>query len=197
MATHQTTSEFEILLAQVRDGSEKATTELVERYGRQLLLFVRRKMRRGKLRSKFDSVDFVQSIWAAFFAVSGRMDDFNTADSLVRYLSGMAKNRLANEFRKRFELLKYNIKLEVDMDEPRSTALPADVPSASQVAIAREVLDRILEGRTELQQQVIKLRLSGHRYVEIASMLRIDEGSARRIVREVHRDLEHEYGTTP
>ena len=198
MATHQTVTDFDALIAQIRDGSDEAVTELVERYGRQLLLYVRRRMRRGKLRAKFDSVDFVQSIWASFFAVSRRMDDFNTADSLVRYLSGMARNRMAYEFRKRFNVAKYNITLEVEMDEQAlttSTALSADAPSASQVAIAREVLDRMLDGRSELHQQIIKMRLAGHRYVDIAKALDIDEGSARRIVREVHREMANEHGT--
>src|SRR5688572_23874581 len=58
--------DFSTLMQCVREGSADATKELLDRYGPHVLRVVRRKLNR-KLRPKFDSVDFVQDVWASFF----------------------------------------------------------------------------------------------------------------------------------
>src|SRR5262249_14283511 len=54
------------LMERIRAGSQEAARELCDRYGSHILRVVRRKLDK-KLRSKFDSVDFLQSVWTSFF----------------------------------------------------------------------------------------------------------------------------------
>ena len=58
--------DFPSLMQQISMGSEDAAWELVERYGELIRRAVRRVLNK-KLRSKFDSLDFVQLVWSSFF----------------------------------------------------------------------------------------------------------------------------------
>lgn len=53
--------DFFYLIGRVREGSEDAAWQLVERYGGHIRRTVRRALD-PRLRSKFDSLDFVQSV---------------------------------------------------------------------------------------------------------------------------------------
>src|SRR6478736_4128141 len=65
-------SEFAALIEQVRAGSQEAAWTLVEKYGRDVQRFVRRTLHQ-RLRSKFDSLDFVQIVWGSFFRAPDRL----------------------------------------------------------------------------------------------------------------------------
>src|SRR5262245_41197954 len=54
------------LLERIRAGDEVAARELLARYEAQVRLVVRRQLPK-LLRSRFDSLDFLQSVWASFF----------------------------------------------------------------------------------------------------------------------------------
>ena len=47
-----------------------------------------------ELRSKFDSLDFVQWVWLSFFRVRDKADRFERPEHLVKFLAGMARNKV-------------------------------------------------------------------------------------------------------
>src|SRR5664279_4008959 len=53
-------------LARIQAGDEEAARELLTRYEAEVRLVVRRQLPR-LLRSRFDSLDFMQSVWGSFF----------------------------------------------------------------------------------------------------------------------------------
>src|SRR4051794_15485658 len=53
-------------LARIQAGDEEAARELLARYEAEVRLVVRRQLPR-LLRSRFDSLDFLQSVWGSFF----------------------------------------------------------------------------------------------------------------------------------
>lgn len=59
---------FASLMQRVREGSQDAAHELFQQYGPHILRIVRRKLHKT-MRSKYDSSDFVQAVWASFFAI--------------------------------------------------------------------------------------------------------------------------------
>src|SRR5215211_2626321 len=77
--------EFRELLTRAQQGSEDAARELYEKYVAHVLRCVRNRMWR-RLRSKFDSQDFVQSVWKSFFHDGGKLPDFQTPADLMSYL---------------------------------------------------------------------------------------------------------------
>ncbi|HMF35814.1 MAG TPA: ECF-type sigma factor, partial [Isosphaeraceae bacterium] len=54
------------LLARIKNGDEEAARELLNRYESKVRLVVRRQLPR-LLRPRFDSIDFLQSVWGSFF----------------------------------------------------------------------------------------------------------------------------------
>src|SRR5438093_3787651 len=81
-----TQGEFTALMERVRRGSNGAAEELVARYGAHILRVVRAKLSK-KLRPKFDSADFVQSVWASFFGGGSDIQEIRQEDGLAAYLA--------------------------------------------------------------------------------------------------------------
>src|SRR5277367_1887044 len=97
---------FRELLHRVLDGSEDAARQLQEQYGEYIIMAVRRRMPR-RLRSKFDSVDFVQDVWASFFRTAERQ--FSSPDHLVAYLTRMAQNKVVDAARAGLDTFKRDV----------------------------------------------------------------------------------------
>ena len=79
-------------MRRVREGSEDAAWEVFVRYGGYIRRAVRRVLN-PKLRSKFDSLDFVQWVWLSFFRMRDKADRFETPQQLVKFLAGMAQQQ--------------------------------------------------------------------------------------------------------
>ena len=62
--------------------------------------------------SKFDSMDFVQSVWLSFFKNRAAIADFQTASQLVAFLATAARNKVCTESRRRLYTQKHDIRRE-------------------------------------------------------------------------------------
>ena len=58
-------NEFEVQMERVRAGSQRAVRALLERYKQPIFRAIRRRLHK-ELRSRYDSEDFVQSVWSSF-----------------------------------------------------------------------------------------------------------------------------------
>ena len=89
-----------VFLQRIASGDEGAARELLQRYEPEVRLVVRRQLPR-LLRSRFDSLDFLQSVWGSFFR---RMRDapteFEDSRHLVAFLARAAKNKVIDEYRR-------------------------------------------------------------------------------------------------
>jgi len=109
-------NDFERLMEGVRSGSEEAAWELVATYGESLRRAVRRVLN-GKLRSKFDSFDFVQLVWKSFFCATNAAQQCKSPEELVAFLSSMARNKVRMEIRKRLKSPGYDVGRERPLDD--------------------------------------------------------------------------------
>ncbi len=179
-------SDFGALMRQIREGSETASRELVVNYGRHVLRMVRRKLSRS-LRSKFDSQDFVQAVWASFFAFQPDRYRFDRPEELVAFLTEMARNKVVEVVRQRMQTEKYNVNRERSLGGSES---PTDSPISSQpppdeIAIAREEWQRLLESQPAHYQQILQLLGGGHARQEVARDLGLSEKTIYRVVRKL------------
>ena len=131
-------------LARIQAGDEEAARELLTRYEAEVRLVVRRQLPR-LLRSRFDSLDFLQSVWGSFFQrVRSGPADFEDSRHLVAFLARAAKNKVIDEYRRAASQ-----KQDMHREEPlwvdggRPKDVPADSDTPSQVAQAREVFGRL------------------------------------------------------
>jgi len=179
--------EFAALMERIREGSPEAAQELFERYGPHIFRVVRRQLHRN-LRSKYDSADFAQAVWASFFAVHPARLRFEGPEALIAYLAEMARNKVIDATRQRFQTIKYNIGREESLEQSETIKRqqPASRdPTPSQVVRAKERWDQIVANLSETQQRVITLLLEGYTHEEIATRLGLNERTIRRLVRKV------------
>src|SRR6476619_2628517 len=84
-------------LGRIQAGDDEAARELLTRYEPEVRLVVRRQLPRI-LRSRFDSLDFLQSVWGGFFRrVRTGPADFEDSRHLVAFLARAAKNKVIDE----------------------------------------------------------------------------------------------------
>ena len=183
--------EFRELMNEVRSGSEDAAVKFLDLYGDHIYRAVRRRLNRA-LRPRFDSQDFVQAVWASFFRHRSQVVKFKRPDELVAFLTRVAGNKVIDECRHRMQTQKANVNRECSIDEDLSPgASPAGRdPAPSQVAIAKEQWERMIEGVPPHYRRILELRADGETYERIAEMLDVNEKTVRRVLRKLGSRLE-------
>lgn len=178
---------FQDLMQQVKEGSDDAVQELLEMCNGPVYRIVRHNLSR-KLRSQFDSTDFVQAMWASFFENMGAISEFERPENLIAFLARVASNKVIDEGRRRLKSQKRNVELQVSRDDPLTEpvhAMVANDPSASQVAIANEEWSRLIKGQSPRDQEILELRAAGKRTAEIAQKLGLHESTIRRVIQKL------------
>jgi RNA polymerase sigma factor (sigma-70 family) len=175
-------------LARIHAGDQDAARDLLMRYEAEVRLVVRRQLPR-MLRSRFDSVDFLQSVWGSFFhRVRTVPTEFEDGRHLVAFLARAAKNKVIDEFRKagsQKQDMRREEPIWSDGEKPRE--LPGDLETASQVAEAREAFDHLRNLVPEERRAILELKAEGLSSREIGDRLGISERTVQRVLEELRR----------
>jgi len=179
------------LLEQAWKDSDGSAREVVERYAPYILRAVRRRLDK-KLRSKFDSTDFVQAVWASFFALPPERVQFKRHQELVSFLMGLARNKVVDVVRQRLETEKYDVKRETPLFDSASMNfrdMAGKGPTASQVAIAKEEWQRAENPKTPRDERIVNWIRRGQSLEAIAREIGV---SVKTIQRVLHRIAQHQ-----
>jgi RNA polymerase sigma-70 factor (ECF subfamily) len=182
-------TDFNVLMGRVRAGDAGAYEELLARYGGAVRSAVRRRLHE-RLRNHYDSLDFVQDVWASFLAIDPDRYRFADQDALVKFLCRIARNKVVEVFRRRFATRRADIRRELPLesrDESRGGPVGRDA-TPSQVAIADEQLAGMMRQLSEGHRAVLERLRDGHTHAEVAAMLNVSVRTVERIVRRL-RDL--------
>ncbi len=183
----ETNQSFQSLMERVQKGCPDAVCLLVEQYGHHIVRAVRRSLAR-EMRSKFDSTDFAQAVWASFFRVPDRADELRTPEALLAFLTTLARNKVVQEFRRRLQSQKYNLRAERSAEDSAVAVTLTDrQPSPSQMAQARERQQLMLQKLPDRHQPILGLRLAGKTCEEIAAELGVSERTVRRALQSLAR----------
>jgi len=195
-ATRHGESELTDFLRRIQAGDESAARELPSRFEAEVRLVVRRQLPR-LLRSRFDSLDFLQSVWGSFFRrMRTAPTEFEDSRHLVAFLARAAKNKVIDEYRRaasRKQDMHREEPLWGDGMRPREVPDPADSPS--EVAQAHEVLVRLRELMPEDRQAILEMKAEGLSSKDIGERLGISERTVQRVLEELRRRMEAEWGT--
>ncbi len=181
--------EFAALVSRIKKGSDEALLELVEKYGKHVFRAVHRKLSRA-IQSKFDSGDFVQAVWASFFESRERLFEFSTPRDLVMFLVRVATNKVTDEIRRRLVMQGKNLNREVSLERSkvRETAIFPG-PSASEVFIADEQLQKMNRGQSDRMRKIVALRHLGASHEKIAQALDVDQKTVQRVLQHLERKV--------
>ena len=147
---------------------------------------VRRRLT-ASLRSKFDSMDVVQSVWADVLeGLRGAEWQFSDRDHLSAFLARVTHNHFVNHCRRNGPALE------------REHALPGDEASAlavagqarpSQFVQADELWETLKNLCPPAHLELLELKRQGRSLAEIAARTGLHESSVRRILYELAKRL--------
>jgi RNA polymerase sigma factor (sigma-70 family) len=173
------------LLSRIKDGDEGAARELLTRYESKVRLVVRRQLPR-LLRSRFDSLDFLQSVWGSFFhKIRTGPNDLDEEQSLITFLAWAARNKVIDEYR-RAATQKQDItreqRLGVQTDNEACLAVD-DTPS--QLAEANETYERLRDLLPEGRRVILDLKADGYSCREIGDRIGMSERTVQRVLEDL------------
>jgi RNA polymerase sigma-70 factor (ECF subfamily) len=170
------------LLERLSGGDQAAAEEVFRTYEPYLRQVVRRLLG-PDLRTKFDSVDIVQSVWADLLHGFRASEwSFHDADHLKAFLVTATRHRFLSRARRHRAAVNHEVS-GTDSDLPEDYTSPQ--PRPSQVLQADELWDRMLRECRPAHREILHLKREGYTVVEIASRTGLHEDSIRRILRDL------------
>lgn len=176
--------EFKQLLKDIQEGSEEAARTFLDKYGDYILRVIRRRLAR-RLRSKFDSSDFLQDVCVSFFRAPPPPEAFSEREALLAFLAQMARNKVGQTNRQRLQRRRYADKLENSLDGSarfQARSLQEAGPTPSEAAVAREKWLDIVSGTKPKHEKILLLLHEGHTHEEIAELLGLSSKTVQRLV---------------
>lgn len=187
-------SDFSALMDRVKCQFEGAARALVEEYGDLILRAVRRRLNRD-LRAKFDSADFVQAVWASFFAIEAERFTFKQPAQLAVFLTRLAQHKVVECVRQRLMSQKYNVNRERPLESPQTGAplpLVSRGHSPEAIAIAREEVQRLLAEQSPRDRAILLSLGAGFKPEQIAQEMGVSTKTVRRVTQRLKSRRSHE-----
>jgi RNA polymerase sigma factor (sigma-70 family) len=176
---------LDLLLERLSRGDAAAVEQIVADYEPYLRVLVRHALP-APLRAKFDSLDVVQSVWVqVLHALREGTWAVTDRERLRALLATVARRRLVSRHRHHRPAMEREQRGGADLER-----LPAPrQPRPSEVAQAGELWERMLALCPPEHHELLRLRRQGLRLREIAARTGMHEGSVRRILRQLARQL--------
>jgi RNA polymerase sigma factor (sigma-70 family) len=173
------------LLARLARGDAEAAESLFAAYAPFLRAVVRCHLS-DPVRAKLDSADVVQSVWVQ---VVRQLNDngwqISDENQLKGLLATIARRRLVTRIRKHARSLGGDQPANANLEEVKDSRHPPP----SEVAQANDLWAKLLELCPPNHHPILMLRRDGLTLDEIAERTGLHEGSVRRILRRLSRDL--------
>jgi RNA polymerase sigma factor (sigma-70 family) len=161
--------DLESILEAAHRGDQSAWEALFRECYPKVRRVVRRKLSRS-MRSLYDSTDFASDVMKSLAANLGHLE-FPSMDSLFAFLAQVAEQKVIDEYRRR-----HTQKRDVTRERPilpggpdaAPVQVPSDDPTASQLAQANEVQERLLSRVDQTERIIIELKQQGYSNADIA-----------------------------
>jgi RNA polymerase sigma factor (sigma-70 family) len=175
--------EFRSLMDRVRTGCPQAAAELHARYSGHVRRIVRRHLG-PRLRSQFDSVDFLQQVWQSFFAGELGVQQFDSPELLVAFLSRVAANKVSAEGRRNQTMKRDVDRINNRVRDPRELPSPHQ-PTPSQEVMAGERFELLVADQPPDVRRILEMLRVGYTHRAIARAVGISEKTIQRILQRL------------
>lgn len=184
------------ILKNVQLGMGDAESHLHQKFVGRLVRLASSRIN-ARFKAKIEPEEIVQSVFASFFRRHSRGEfHFEDWNDLWALLVKITVRKCSNKV-DWFLSAKRNINLELEgkVSNSRDSSINAiaNEPTAHEISIFHELLDQLLDSLSELQQQVVGLRLQGYSNLEISEKIGRSERTVYRTlnnVREILTDLD-------
>jgi RNA polymerase sigma factor (sigma-70 family) len=185
---------FDELIRRVRIGDEQAAARLVRDFEPVVRRVIRARLRDGRARREFDSMDICQSVLAiCFVRVTAGQYDLKEPDDLVKLLLTMTRNKVAEKMRWQHRLRRDSRRTVGGVEE---LALAGRDPTPSSVLAGKELLEQARQRLSVEERRLVELRGQDLSWEEVAASLGGTAGARRnqlaraldRVARELRLD---------
>jgi RNA polymerase sigma factor (sigma-70 family) len=192
--------EFSHLMALVQAGDANAVGTLLSLFEHEVRIVVRHKLPR-RLRVRYDSMDFVQSVYQSIMAdwQVKPPDSLQTKAQICAYLQATAHNKVLEIYRRETRTQKYDINREVanlvrgrgvvDSATEKSLEPYSHDPSPSQHAVAKDLMESLTRGKPAVVERILILRQEGCTFEEIGAKVGLSERAVRRILNDLRSQI--------
>jgi len=182
---HEERDEFAALMQRVQAGCRQSIEAFLQQYGPYIRIAVRRRLHQ-RLRSKFDSLDFVQDVWASFFADVPAGVEFKSPEDLIAFLGKLARNKVVETVRARMLRQSRDINRERPLEQNAALLenLHANTPTPSEVVMGREEWDLLLDNQPLVHRHILSRVRDGKTSDSIADELGISLRTVRRVIKK-------------
>jgi RNA polymerase sigma factor (sigma-70 family) len=183
------TEPLDMLLHKLTSGDDAAAEHVFRSYEPYLRMVVRRHLS-PELRSKFDSMDVVQSVWVHLLKGFREADRrFTDVNHLRAFLVQLTRHRLIDRRR--------HLRHAIEREQPLEGAgledlLPVDSPQPGDILQADELWEQLLDLCPPAHQEILRLKREGALTGEVAARTGLNAGSVRRILNAVSQRLDRE-----
>jgi len=168
---------FDELIRRVGNGDEQAAAHLVRDFEPVVRRVLRGRLRGGRTRREFDSMDICQSVLAIFFVrVAAGQYDLKEPDDLIKLLLTMTRNKVAEKMRRQHRLRRDSRRTVGGVEE---LALANRDPTPSSVVAGKELLEQARQRLSKEERQLVELRGQGLSWEEVAASLGGTAGARR------------------
>ncbi len=174
------------LIRRLNEGDVQVAEQLFLYFEPYLRMVVRRRIQ-PKMRSKFDSTDILQSVWANLITnLSGSGYHFDNKDHLRNFLN----RAVVNKFHDQYRHFRREISHQNSLGESELSEIPAiNLERPSQIAQHDELWQQMLNACPEKHRDILQFRRDGLRIAEIADRTGLHPSSVRRILYDLARTL--------
>jgi RNA polymerase sigma-70 factor (ECF subfamily) len=186
MSTNE--SDFDQLLAQLRQGSEEAAAELVQTYEPEVRRFIRFRLTTPEMRRFVDSLDVSQSVLAKFFVqLEKGAVDVSCPNQLRKLLLTMARNKIYDLARSQRAEKRDGRRIE-QISPTDLNHLQGAAESSSPHLAASELIDTLRQQLTKDERYLVDQRLQDRPWEELAKELNAtSEALRKRMTRALDR----------
>jgi RNA polymerase sigma factor (sigma-70 family) len=187
---------FYDLLRGIQAGSEEAARRFLTHYGQYIRHVIRRHMIQ-KLRTKFDSEDFLQDVCVSFFSHPPGPEEFSDPAALLGFLDKIARNKVTDAARQRLAQRR-DVNRENSLDGSAQFAvenLAAADPTPSETLGTEESWEALGQGGHPDQRKLLYMLRNGYTQEEIARVLGLSVRQVQRLMQKLReRFAENEPG---
>jgi RNA polymerase sigma factor (sigma-70 family) len=179
-----------LALQEAQKGDQSAWETLFKACYPKVRRVVRRRLNRS-MRSLYDSTDFANDAMENLAANLNQLE-FPSVNSLIAFLAQVAEQKVIDEYRRQ-----HTLKRDVTRDRPifgygpdgTPVQLSSDDPSASQLAQANEVHERLLSRSDKTEREIIDLKQQGYSTSDIAEQTGWNIRKVQRFLQNLHDSL--------
>jgi RNA polymerase sigma factor (sigma-70 family) len=181
------------LIQEAQAGSQPAAQALFDRYRLPLLAVIRAILSK-RLRTLYDSDDFLQDTFSQIFTAHFAHDVLESPNRLWPYLRRIAENKVRDANRKYLVSQRHNITLELSLEQLGQVSAESRDLSPEEAFMLKDVVEvhlaELLEQLPTMLRQVVELLLQGMNGQEIARGLGVEPKRVYRAMAWLNRKVQ-------